>query len=55
MGIPAVFAFLDLKAESLAPNGPVLGLLTRIAAFGIACIMLVAVYMVPLQLGLLMN
>lgn len=35
--------------------GLILGLLTRIATFGIACVMLVAVYMVQLQFGLFMN
>jgi putative oxidoreductase len=55
MEILGVFAFLDLKAEFLGSIGLILGLLTRIAAFGIACVMLVAVYRVHLQFGLLMN
>jgi putative oxidoreductase len=55
MGIPALFAFLALMAEFLGSIGLILGLLTRIAAFGIACVMLVAVLMVHLQFGLFMN
>lgn len=39
-GIPAVFAFLAITAEFLGPIGLAVGLLTRIAAFGIACVML---------------
>jgi putative oxidoreductase len=55
MGIPALFAFLDIMAEFLGGIGLILGLLTRIAAFGIACVMLVAVVMVHFRFGLFMN
>jgi putative oxidoreductase len=55
MGIPALFAFLALMAEFLGGIGLILGLLTRIAAFGVACVMLVAVVMVHHQFGLFMN
>jgi putative oxidoreductase len=55
MGIPAAFAFLDILAEFLGGIGLILGLLTRIAAFGIACVMLVAVVLVHHQFGLFMN
>jgi putative oxidoreductase len=55
MGIPAGFAFLDILAEFLGGIGLILGLLTRIAAFGIACVMLVAVVLVHHQFGLFMN
>jgi putative oxidoreductase len=55
MGIPAVFAFLAIMAEFFGSIGLVLGFLTRIAAFGIACVMLVAIVMVHHQFGLFMN
>jgi len=55
MGIPAVFAFLDIAAEFLGGIGLILGCLTRIAAFGIACVMLVAVVMVHHNFGFFMN
>jgi putative oxidoreductase len=42
-GIPAVFALLAIAAEFLGPLGLAVGLLTRVAAFGIACVMLVAI------------
>jgi putative oxidoreductase len=41
-GIPTVFALLAIAAEFLGPLGLAVGLLTRVAAFGIACVMLVA-------------
>lgn len=53
--IPAVFAFLAICAEFLGGIGLIVGALGRIAAFGIACNMIVAVLMVHLQFGLLMN
>lgn len=40
-GIPAPLALLAIAAEFLGPLGLVPGLLTRVAAFGIACVMLV--------------
>jgi putative oxidoreductase len=55
MGIPAAFAFLAIMAEFLGGIGLILGLLTRIAAFGIACEMLVAVAIVHHHFGLFMN
>ena len=42
-GIPAVLALLAIVAEFLGPFGLAFGLLTRIAAFGIACVMVVAI------------
>jgi putative oxidoreductase len=42
-GIPAVFALLAIAAEFLGPIGLAVGLLTRVAALGIACVMLVAI------------
>jgi putative oxidoreductase len=55
MGIPAVFAFLAIMAEGLGSLGLITGLLTRVAAFGIAVEMAVAVYMVHWQNGFYMN
>jgi putative oxidoreductase len=42
-GIPTGFALLAIAAEFLGPPVLAIGLLTRVAAFGIACIMLVAI------------
>lgn len=55
MGIPAVFAFLAIMAEGLGSLGLITGFLTRIAAFGIAVNMAVAVYMMHWQNGFFMN
>jgi putative oxidoreductase len=55
MHIPAVFAFLAIAAEFLGGLGLILGLLTRVAAFGIFCNMIVAVAMVHHQFGFFMN
>jgi putative oxidoreductase len=55
MGIPAVFAFLAIAAEFLGGIGLILGLLGRVAAFGIACNMLVAIVKVHSANGLFMN
>jgi len=55
MHIPAPLAFLAICAEFLGGIGLILGSLGRIAAFGIACNMLVAVLMVHTQFGLFMN
>jgi putative oxidoreductase len=55
MGIPAPFAFLAICAEFFGGLGLILGLLGRIAAFGIICNMLVAVVMVHIHNGLFMN
>jgi putative oxidoreductase len=46
---------LAICAEFLGGIGLIVGALGRIAAFGIACNMIVAVLMVHLQFGLLMN
>jgi putative oxidoreductase len=54
-GIPAPFAFLAIMAEFLGGIGLLLGLLTRIAAFGITCNMLVAIFSVHLPNGFFMN
>jgi putative oxidoreductase len=55
MHIPAPFAFLAICAEFLGGLGLILGALGRIAAFGIASNMLVAVLMVHSRFGLFMN
>lgn len=55
MGIPMVFAFLAIMAEGLGSLGLISGLLTRVAAFGIAVNMVVAVFMVHLPNGFFMN
>ena len=53
-GIPALFAFLAICAEFLGSLGLIFGFLTRIAAFGIACVMSVAITM-HLHNGFFMN
>ncbi len=55
MHIPAPFAFLAICAEFLGGLGLILGCLGRIAAFGIACNMVVAISMVHHHFGLFMN
>src|SRR5579864_5649447 len=55
MHIPAVFAFLAIAAEFFGGIGLLLGLATRIAAFGITVNMLVAIFMVHLPNGFFMN
>ena len=55
MGIPAIFALLAILAEFLGSIGLLTGFLTRVAAFGITCNMVVAVFMVHLKNGFFMN
>ncbi len=55
LGVPAFFAFLAIMAEGLGSLGLLTGLLTRVAAFGIAVDMIVAVYMLHWQNGFFMN
>jgi len=54
-GIPAPLAFLAIAAEFFGGIGLVIGLLSRVAAFGIVVNMLVAVLTVHLPFGLFMN
>lgn len=54
-GIPAVFAFLAIAVEFFGGIGLLLGLLSRVAAFGITCNMLVAIATVHFPNGLFMN
>jgi putative oxidoreductase len=53
-GFPPPLAFLAVIAEFLGPLGLALGLLTRVAALGIAVVMLVAI-LVHKQHGFFMN
>jgi putative oxidoreductase len=55
MHIPAPFAFLAIAAEFFGGLGLILGFLTRIAAFGIAANMVVAIAMVHRAFGFFMN
>jgi putative oxidoreductase len=55
MNIPAPLAYLAIAAEFLGGLGLILGLLGRVAAFGILCNMVVAVITVHWQNGLFMN
>jgi putative oxidoreductase len=54
-GIPALFAFLAIVAESAGSIALITGFLTRIAAFGITCNMVVAVLTVHAKNGFFMN
>jgi putative oxidoreductase len=54
-GIPAPLAFLAIAAEFFGGLGLVVGLLSRIAAFGIVVNMVVAVLTVHLPNGFFMN
>ncbi len=55
MHVPMVFAVLAILAEGLGSVGLILGFLGRVAAFGVACNMVVAVYMVHRFNGFFMN
>lgn len=55
MHIPVVFAFLAICAEFFGGLGLLVGLLSRIAAFGIMCNMIVAVMTVHIHNGFFMN
>ena len=43
--IPALFAFLAIAAEFAGALGLIAGLLSRVAAFGVASVMVVAIFM----------
>jgi putative oxidoreductase len=53
--IPAPLAFLAIAAEFAGSLGLITGLLSRVAAFGIAANMLVAIFMVHGRNGFFMN
>lgn len=55
MGIPAAFAFLAILAEFAGSLGLITGLLSRVAALGIAGVMVVAIATVHLSNGFFMN
>ena len=55
MHIPAVFALLAICAEFLGGLGLIIGLLTRVAAFGVFVVMVVAIFLVSHKFGLFMN
>ena len=54
-GIPAPFAFLAIAAEFFGSLGLIVGLLGRVAAFGIFCNMVVAILAVHASNGFFMN
>ena len=54
-GMPAALVFLVILAESAGSLGLILGFLTRIAALGIGCVMVGAIFMVHLPNGFFMN
>jgi len=55
MGIPAAFAAIAIFAEFFGSLGLLSGLLSRVSAFGIAAIMLVAIATTHLSNGFFMN
>ena len=55
MHIPAVFAFLAILAEFAGSLGLITGLLSRVAAFGIGTVMVVAILTVHAANGFFMN
>jgi putative oxidoreductase len=55
MHIPALLAFLAICAEFFGGLGLIVGLLSRIAAFGILCNMVTAVLLIHHNYGLFMN
>lgn len=55
MGIPGYLVALVFAAEFLGPIGLLFGFLTRVAAFGIFCVMATAVWMVHSEVGFFMN
>lgn len=55
MHIPFIFALFAVAAEFLGAICLILGLLSRLAAFGIAVVMLAAIFMVHGKFGFFMN
>jgi len=55
MHIPLIFALLAMAAEFLGSIALILGFFTRLAAFGIAVVMAVVIYMFHWQNGFFMN
>ncbi len=55
MGMPAPVAALVILAQFLGGLGLLVGLLTRIAAFGVFAVMLGAIFIVHIKIGFFMN
>lgn len=55
MGIPYIFAIMAILAESVGSVGLILGVFTRICAFGVGVTITVAALMVHVQNGFFMN
>jgi len=55
MHIPALFAFLAIAAEFAGALGLIVGLFSRVAAFGIASVMVVAIFSGHAANGFFMN
>ena len=55
MGVPAIMAFLVILAEFAGALGLIVGLGTRVAAFGMAAVMTGAIFMAHLSNGFFMN
>jgi putative oxidoreductase len=55
LGLPVPLAFLTVAAEFLGGLGLIVGLMSRIAAAGIAFIMFAAIFMVHGRYGLFLN
>ena len=55
MGAPAPLGILVILAEFLGSLGLIVGLLTRVAAFGIFVVMLGAIFLVHYKVGFFMN
>lgn len=54
-GIPSVVAFLVICSEVIGSLFLIFGFMTRVAAFGVLCVMLGAMFMVHLPNGFFMN
>jgi putative oxidoreductase len=54
-GMPSIVAFLVIVAEFFGGLGLILGLLGRVSAFGILCVMLGAIALVHARVGFFMN
>ena len=55
MGIPAFLTVLVIFAEFFGSLGLIAGLLTRVAAFGVGCVMVGAFLLVHIHVGFFMN
>ena len=55
MHIPALFALLAIAAEFAGALGLIVGLLSRVAAFGVASVMVVAIFTAHASNGFFMN